>query len=55
MKNFTAVFVTILMMYSPSFAQDIENDNMVLFSKANVLFESGRYDEAVRMVGAECG
>ncbi len=30
-------------------AQGLENDNMVLFMKANVLFDSGRYDEAVRM------
>ncbi len=32
-----------------NFAQSLEEDNMVLFMKANVLYESGRYDEAVRM------
>lgn len=32
-----------------TYSQDIDNDNMVLFMKANVLYESGRYDEAVRM------
>lgn len=31
-----------------SYAQ-LEENNMVLFAKANVLMESGRYDEAVRM------
>jgi len=30
-------------------AQGLEDDNMVLYVKANVLYESGRYDEAVRM------
>ena len=32
-----------------TFSQNIEEDQAVLFMKANVLFESGRYDEAVRM------
>ena len=55
MKNFTLVIVMMVMIISPSFAQGIENDNMVLYSKANVLFESGRYDEAVRMYNRVLG
>jgi tetratricopeptide (TPR) repeat protein len=33
----------------PSFGQSLEEDNNVVFMKANVLYESSRYDEAVRM------
>ena len=30
-------------------SQNLEEDNLVLYTKANILFESGRYDEAIRM------
>lgn len=32
-----------------TYSQSIDEDNTVLYMKANVLYESGRYDEAVRM------
>lgn len=38
-----------LLMGTTMLGQGLEEDNMVLYMKANVLFESGRYDEAVRM------
>lgn len=38
-----------LLFMNSSTAQSIDEDNTVLYMKANVLYESGRYDEAVRM------
>ena len=46
----TFVFLIILTSFVlPAIGQDIEEDNMVLYIKANLLYDSGRYDEAVRM------
>ncbi len=36
-------------MFIPCKGQGLEEDNMVLYAKANILYEQGRYDEAVRM------
>ena len=41
---------TLLTLFSlTSFGQNIEEENIVLFAKANLLYETARYDEAVRM------
>lgn len=43
------IILVVLFMGTTICGQGLEEDNMVLYMKANVLFESGRYDEAVRM------
>ena len=50
--NFLILLSILFFTTSPSStisAQDLENDATVLFMKANVLYQSSRYDEAVRM------
>ena len=49
MRNLTMLILGILLLVTPAIGQSLEEDNMVLFAKANVLYESERYDEAVRM------
>lgn len=47
-KTLIIAFICSLFTFSLD-GQDLDSDNMVLFMKANILYETGRYDEAVRM------
>jgi Tetratricopeptide repeat. len=48
MKIISILFLTIICT-SVGWTQNMEEDNLVLYIKANVLYESSRYDEAIRM------
>jgi len=47
MKFYITIFL--LSITSAVFSQSLEEDLSILYMKANVLFDSGRYDESVRM------
>ena len=49
MNKILLLLVVSLFVITQTNAQGLEEDNSVLYMKANVLFESGRYDEAIRM------
>ncbi len=49
MNKILLLLAIVLFSFSSATAQGLENDNSVMYMKANVLFDSGRYDEAVRM------
>ena len=49
MNKILLLLTIVLFSFSNGISQGLEEDNSVLYMKANVLFESGRYDESVRM------
>ncbi len=50
MTRFTLFFINLLLFATFSLqAQNLEEDNNIIFMKANVLFDTDRYDEAVRL------
>lgn len=49
MNKILLLLTIVLFSVSDAYSQGLEEDNSVLYMKANVLFDSGRYDEAVRM------
>lgn len=49
MNKILLLLAIVVFSFYDTAAQGLENDNSVMYMKANVLFDSGRYDEAVRM------
>ena len=49
MLRITTLLLFLLLSMTTMNGQNLEEDNLVLYTKANILYESGRYDEAIRM------